>query len=151
MTDYNEKTIVDNLKYNVDRNVPRNLKDNISVIGHTWGKDIDLILKPIQQKGRDLFDIIIACDTVFNHVCHHDFLETCVKSLHPEGIILLVFTHHRPHKMKEDMNLFKLAVEEPYNFISTKLFEKKVPPMFKNDPGSEEVRSTIYFYTLKKK
>lgn len=150
MTDYNERDIVNNLKYNVDRNIPSNLKDKITVIGHTWGKDIDLILEPIQQRGKDLFDVIIACDTVFNHVCHQSFLETCVKSLHTNGVILLVFTHHRPHKMKEDMNLFNLATSEPYNFVSTKILEKKMNVMFKDDPGSEEVRSTVHFYTLHK-
>ncbi|CAJ0874693.1 12835_t:CDS:2, partial [Entrophospora sp. SA101] len=53
------------------------------------------------------------------------------------GQILVFFTHHRPHFIKQDLNFFKIATEEE-NFKVEKIFQEKMNPMFKNDYGDEE-------------
>lgn len=150
VTDYNESELIENLEYNIKQNIPEALNDKITVLGHTWGKDIDKVLEPIQKRGRDLFDVVIASDIIFNHVCHNELLETCRTCLHPDGVLLVVFTHHRPHKAKEDLAFFDLA-EASYGLYTQKLFEKKGTPMFERDSGCVEMRSTINFLALRKK
>ncbi|EFA75928.1 putative methyltransferase [Heterostelium album PN500] len=97
MTDYPDKTLIDNLEYNRSNTLPERFTNN-----------------------NRLF-------------------------------IYVAFSHHRPHRVEKDMNFFKIAQEEPFNFIAEKFKELKMKPMFAEDLGSEEVRKTVHFYTLKKK
>jgi nicotinamide N-methyltransferase len=62
--------------------------------------------------------------------------------------VLVSFTHHRPHKMDKDLHFFKIAQEEPFHFRVTKHFSKMMTPMFEQDDGPEDIRSTVHFYTL---
>lgn len=150
ITDYNDTDLVSNLSYNVDTNIPSKYKDKVSIIGHTWGKEIEKVLEPIQAKGRDRYDVIIACDVIFNHVCHRDMLQTIDACLSKDGEVIVFFTHHRPHKANEDMNFFKLA-EEDFGLTNEKILQKMTIPMFEHDFGSEEVRSTVHYYLLRRK
>lgn len=46
-------------------------------------------------------------------------------------------------------NFFNLAKEAPYHFEVEKVLETKMKPMFENDPGCEEIRSTVLMFSLR--
>ena len=149
MTDYADKELIDNLQKNVDVNLSDTIKQNVTVMGHNWGKDIPDILAPIKDKSATgKYDIVICADLIFNHVSHEGLVQSCKEVLAPGGVVYVVFTHHRPHKMKEDMNFFEIAKSDPFNFVIEKIKEEKSEPMFEHDFGPVEIRSTIHYYIM---
>ena len=47
-------------------------------------------------------------------------------------------------------NFFRLAEAEPYNFVVDQPFQVKTDPMFPDDPGDLELRSTVFGYRLRR-
>ncbi|KYR00464.1 putative methyltransferase [Tieghemostelium lacteum] len=147
LTDYPDKQLIDNLEYNVDNTIPDEIsKDRTYALPYLWGKDTQPLLEYL-PKGEK-FDIVILSDLIFNHTCHRHLLDSCTSTLADNGIIYVIFSHHRPHRAAKDLEFFTIA-EEEYNFKSEKFNEKKMKAMFEEDLGPEEVRSTVHYYTLK--
>lgn len=86
-------------------------------------------------------------DLIFNHSEHHHLLQTATQCLSTDGRILVGFSHHRPHKINEDMNFFKLALG--YGLVVEWLFDEKVEEMFKEDQGDLEVRRTVRVFEMR--
>ena len=59
----------------------------------------------------------------------------------------MTVTHHKP--LLKDKDLFFLQITDINNMSNTKLFETKMKPMFPEDTGYEEIRSTIHFFEIK--
>ncbi|KAF9586706.1 nicotinamide n-methyltransferase [Lunasporangiospora selenospora] len=119
---------------------------------------------------QQLFDTIILSDLVFNHSQHRSMLKTCKETLKPgTGRVFVFLTHHRPWLADADDKFFEVAAAAPappqdkrsgndssdderdpggFGFIVEKIVEEKMAPMFKDDPGSEEVRSTVHGYIM---
>lgn len=137
-TDYPDQNLVDNLAYNV-------LKyKNTKVIGYQWGKDLEPVLK---LNNGEKFDVAILSDLVFNHPCHLQLLQSLDGCLKRDGFALVTFTHHRPHLIKEDLHFFKLA-KKKFGFNVEELGTVKHKPMFDNDLGPVEIRSTAHICRL---
>jgi EEF1A N-terminal glycine/lysine methyltransferase len=60
------------------------------VFGHLWGKKEDELSK------KEKFDVIILSDLISNHFAHDDLISSCVSCSHPETLIFVSFSHHRP-------------------------------------------------------
>jgi len=144
-TDYPDLSLINNLTGNVKANIPHLLENNtIEVLGYVWGKDTDTLQKHVDNNK---FDAIILSDVICNHREHDEILKCCKESLQLEGKVFVSFSHHRPWLIEKDMHFFRIATNE-YGFEVTKLFERVMSPMFINDPGNEQIRSTVHFYQL---
>lgn len=138
-TDYPDQILLDNLRYNTE-NIP-----NIKLVGHKWGTDPTPVL---EANGGKQFDCAILCDLVFNIVCHKDLLASLKAMLSPDGVALVSYTHHRVRYADQDMNFFRMA-ESDYGFQVEELFTRKHKPMFENDLGDVEIRSTCHVCLLR--
>jgi EEF1A N-terminal glycine/lysine methyltransferase len=105
---------------------------------------------------------------------HRALLTTCERTIVPGGCVLVFYTHHRPHLAPRDMDFFKIAAETSWKCeeVFTERFPVRVSrvhfvpmfrpiiifffsycnyrrqPMFPEDPGEEEVRSTVHGWKL---
>jgi len=147
ITDYPDDFVIENIQYNININFSEENRSSVIAMGHLWGKDIDKILEPIREIGREGYDFIICADCIFNHVCQNDLLKTLKKCLNENGRVFVAFSHHKPKFAERDLAFFTQA-EENYQFISTHLFDIQMEPMFKVDYGPAEVRGKVQFYTL---
>jgi nicotinamide N-methyltransferase len=138
-TDYPDEVLVDNLRFNCAR------FSSLRVVGHKWGKDVVEVARA--NDGRP-FDIALLADLVFNHTCHRQLLQSLAKCLAREGVALVTFTHHRPHLVKEDLRFFEIA-EDEFGFVVEELGITTHPPMFQDDFGPLEVRSTVHVRRLR--
>ena len=76
LTDYPDADLLENLRHNIQVNVPDALRDVVDVEGYIWGQKVSPLLKflpdpPVRSaKG---FDLIILSDLIFNHaeVCRY--------------------------------------------------------------------------------
>ncbi|EGG21462.1 putative methyltransferase [Cavenderia fasciculata] len=153
MTDYPEDTLINNMKYNRSNTVPERVCDEnnrLLAVPHLWGKNPEELNQLLDEPSKK-FDIIILSDLLFNHAVHDKMLETCSTCLSDNGIIYVSFSHHRPHRQDKDLYFFELAKDPEFNFESEKFKELKMQAMFENDLGCEETRSTVHFYTMKRK
>lgn len=139
-TDYPDRNLLDNLEFNCSK------YPNITVVGHQWGRDV----APVSAANKnEKFDVAILADLVFNHVCHKDLLKSLVNLLKPENSYALVtYTHHRTHLIKEDLNFFRLA-KRKYGLVVEELGTMKHPPMFKDDLGPLEIRTTAHLIKMR--
>jgi nicotinamide N-methyltransferase len=137
-TDYPEDCLIENLKFNTKNYT------NISVIGHLWGRSVDELLR----LNGGYFDITILCDLIFNTSEHASLLKSLKSVLKPNGITFCCYSHHRALKVQEDLCFFELAKDD---FELIELFTKKHPPMFEDDYGDIEIRTTAHFWHLKLK
>ncbi|KAJ1918984.1 Protein N-terminal and lysine N-methyltransferase efm7 [Mycoemilia scoparia] len=157
-TDYPDKELIENLQYNIDRNIDNTIDPSKSD-GYIWGKDVSEIKDSI--KPDEKYDLIILSDLIFNHSQHIALLDTCKKLLKPTtksdntsnndgGIIAVFFSHHRPWLADRDMNFFKLAEDEEagFGFKVEKIVEEYMGPMFEADPGDIKVRGTVHGYLM---
>jgi nicotinamide N-methyltransferase len=60
--------------------------------------------------------------------------------------MLVFFTHHRPHLAHRDMEFFEMAGEMRWE--CEKVLTERFPPMFPEESGEEEVRSTVHGWKL---
>ncbi|KAG0234078.1 nicotinamide n-methyltransferase [Actinomortierella wolfii] len=170
ITDYPDESLIKNIEYNVQQNVPRQLEEKIVVVeGYLWGKNTKPLLDHLNTTtaNGDLFDTIILSDLLFNHSQHRAMLKTCKETLRPKtGRVFVFFTHHRPWLADADNKFFEIAVapvvdspagdessgdeRDPggFGFKVEKVLEEKMAPMFPEDPGSEEVRATVHGYMM---
>ncbi|KAN0037853.1 hypothetical protein ACTA71_000024 [Dictyostelium dimigraforme] len=152
LTDYPDANLIENLHYNITNSLPESVtKDRVYGKAHLWGKEPESLFQLLENPSTEKYDIIILSDLIFNHAVHDKMLTSCSKCLSDNGVIYVTFSHHRPNRMAKDLGFFETAAEEPYNFTSEKFNERRMCAMFENDLGPEEVRSTVYFYTLKRK
>ena len=98
---------------------------------------------------------------------HRALLTTSERVIAPGGCALVFYTHHRPHLAQRDMEFFDIARENEW--VCEKVLTERFPvrsschsevsrtltcrlvrdqPMFPEDPGEEEVRSTVHGWKL---
>ena len=66
LTDYPDKDLVDNLRYNAEQNtISLGLRDRVEVLGYLWGASVEPLLHA--AGSSDGFDLIILSDLIFNH------------------------------------------------------------------------------------
>ncbi|ORX53607.1 hypothetical protein DM01DRAFT_1336141 [Hesseltinella vesiculosa] len=162
VTDYPDQELLDNIQHNVDQNVIAHVpKDLVVVKGFIWGTAVDP-LRQLLPAGHTTFDVIILSDLVFNHSQHHSMLKSCRELLTPKtGRVYVFYTHHRPHLAHRDLDFFTLAerpvseTEDPddrdtlgYGFKADHFMIEKMHVMFEEDPGDEQVRSTVHGWQL---
>ncbi|OBZ77623.1 Protein N-methyltransferase NNT1 [Grifola frondosa] len=161
LTDYPDTSLIDNITFNVQKNIPTGDLPRVHVQGYIWGHPVEPLLRVVESKE---FDLIIMSDLIFNHSQHDALLNTCdltlskrcssaasnennARSSHSIGPCLLVFyTHHRPHLAHRDMEFFVKAKER--GWFCEEILTEKFPPMFPEDPGEEEVRATVHGWRL---
>ncbi|KAI0269540.1 putative methyltransferase-domain-containing protein [Russula aff. rugulosa BPL654] len=154
LTDYPDKALLDNLAYNVDQNVLPPRRAAVHVVGYVWGSSVDPLLaaaplqdtEPIAGPDTRNFDLILLSDLIFNHSQHRALLTTCERTIAPGGCVLVFYTHHRPHLAHRDMEFFEIAGE--MRWVCEKVLTERFPPMFPEDSGEEEVRSTVHGWKL---
>ena len=154
-TDYPDPDLLSNLRSNVELNCKNSQfagPGDAHVEGFIWGTDPSELLGKLPEGKR--FDLILLSDLVFNHQAHPALLDTCDRCLSEEAVtdelstpcVLVFFTHHRPHLAYKDMAFFDMA--EVKGWKHEKLGEWYREPMFPDDPGDEQVRSTIHGFRL---
>lgn len=145
-TDYPDPDLIQNIEQNkslLEKHVGRSLP--MTAMGYIWGNDVTPLLNCEGQNG-ERFDFVILSDLVFNHSEHKKLVETCAKTVKPDGCILVVFTPHRPKLYHRDLNFFSLA--EQRGFLCNKIIERKMSPMFEEDEATKELRSMVFGYLL---
>ncbi|OCH84344.1 hypothetical protein OBBRIDRAFT_821920 [Obba rivulosa] len=157
VTDYPDASLMDNLNYNVQRNIPPEVAPRVRVEGYIWGKPVSHLLE-IQHDATesDGYDLIIMSDLIFNHSQHDALLRTCDEALSkrsapdasgsPVPALLVFYTHHRPHLAHRDMEFFLKA--QGSGWLCEEILTQKFPPMFPEDSGEEEVRATVHGWRL---
>ncbi|TIA94138.1 hypothetical protein E3P81_00355 [Wallemia ichthyophaga] len=143
VTDYPDEPLLNNLRINVGECLEENAQNKIKVEGFVWGSDIANLLA---ANNGNKFDILILSDLVFNHSQHNSLLKSCKGLIAQGGQCLVFFSHHRPHKAKEDMGFFDKAAEE--GWIVERVVEERVGVMFEEDTGDEGVRATVHGFKL---
>jgi len=162
LTDYPDNILIQNLEFNVMKNISSTTEDRVSVMGYIWGHSTQVLLDslpmPLIPPSKQGFDLIILSDLVFNHSQHNALLKTCEDALTlppsesaqsaevPAPTVLVFYTHHRPHLAHRDLEFFTKAKER--RWVCEEIVEDKFPPMFPEDPGAEEVRSTVHGWRL---
>jgi len=160
LTDYPDQALVDNLVLNVERNVEMERRGIVCVLGYVWGHPLEPLLEVLDSSdvlvrvadtsasasASPFFDLILLSDLIFNHSQHRALLTTCERALATGGCVLVFYTHHRPHLAHRDMEFFEMARETGWECqkVSTERFQ----PMFPDDSGEEEVRSTVHGWKL---
>lgn len=132
-----------------------------SIQGYVWGTKVG----PLQEElpnGETKYDIIILSDLIFNHSQHHAMLRTCRELVKPKtGVVLVFYTHHRPHLAHRDVQFFEIA-QRPYNpdtdpenwdevgysFHAEEFLTQNMGVMFEEDQGDQTVRSTVHGWKL---
>ncbi|KAH7886748.1 putative methyltransferase-domain-containing protein [Phlebopus sp. FC_14] len=162
LTDYPDNALIENMNYNVERNVKSEEKHNIVTQGYKWGQPVDAILGILPQNREPWrgFDLIILSDLIFNHSQHDALLQACglcLTALHCDDSkelsmdellpsVLVFYTHHRPHLAHRDLEFFSKA--RGLGWVCEEILTRKFPPMFPDDPGDERVRSIVHGWRL---
>jgi len=90
ITDFPDEELIATIRKNV-----LNLKlQNVEVVGHKWGSNIQQLKDLSQGRG---FDLVLISDVVFNHYAHVALLRSCSELLRnsTKSRVLLSFSHHR--------------------------------------------------------
>lgn len=143
-TDYPDHDLIENIAFNIDNNIPLELRSRARSAGFLWGTDIKPLL---ELAGGSKFDVVILSDVIFNHNCQEDLLKTCKEALSEKGQVLVSFSHHKPNRAHLDLRFFELA-EKQFGFKVEKKFSLLMKPMFEKDFGDESMRATVQFYVL---
>ena len=146
VTDYPDRELIDNLKYNVSTVCSG--QENIDALGYRWGDDVAPLLSclPIDDNRTPGFDTLILADLLFNHSCHSALLETISKALARTATAraLVFFTPYRPWLLEKDLAFFNM-VNHDGRFQVQKLGEWLLDEvMFEDDPGDERLRRTVF-------
>jgi nicotinamide N-methyltransferase len=166
-----EKTFMDNLGEEQYKKLLQN--GQIEIRGHLWGNLEELkqrrdclydnmgrFLQKIdtdESKGSststtetEKFDIIILSDLIFNTSAHGKMMASVRNCSIPEHTeIYLTYSHHRPHKKDQELEVFKVASSLDIDFEL--LFIQKYPPMFPDDPYPLEEREKVWMWRGKLK
>ncbi|KAF8332332.1 putative methyltransferase-domain-containing protein [Cantharellus anzutake] len=160
ITDYPDHDLIDNINYNVEKNVPLGIRSRVHVQGFKWGARSEGLLDALKTSGETetpRFDLILMSDLIFNHSQHDALLRTCEETLAPDSgrsfrtedtslvstpVVLVFYTHHRPHLAHRDLNFFEKAKNRGWK--CEEIFTVKMPVMFPEDSGDVEIRSTVH-------
>lgn len=148
ITDYPDLDLLENININVktwEKNVGRKLP--VAVEGYIWGNDVSDLLK---ANDGNKYDFIIMSDLIFNHSEHEKLVRCCDQVLADDGILFVVFTPHRPKLFDRDLAFFEQARTQA-GFVSRRIIEKKMSPMFEEDEETKEIRSMVYGYLVTRK
>ncbi|KAF8262016.1 putative methyltransferase-domain-containing protein [Lactarius quietus] len=143
LTDYPDQALVDNMAHNVAQN---GVDAEVAVLGYVWGRPVEPLLAPLSSTTGAKFDLILLSDLVFNHSEHRGLLWTCEHAVAPRGCVLVFFTHHKPHLADRDLVFLDIARET--GWTCDKVLTERFTPMFPDDMGEEEVRSTVHGWKL---
>lgn len=175
LTDYPDPNLIANLEHNVASNISANDAERVSVQGYIWGRPVRPLLKGLSAEASGGFHLIIMSDLIFNHSQHDALLQTCKLALAPPRAqdisqsasspqtntynpgkgkdhipsLLVFYSHHRPHLAHRDLEFFVRARGMGWN--CEEVVTQKFPPMFPEDLGDEEVRSTVHGWRLTQK
>ncbi|KAL1745169.1 putative methyltransferase-domain-containing protein [Schizophyllum fasciatum] len=150
LTDYPDAPLTDNLNLNAKQNLSQSDLARVSVRGYIWGTPVTPLLEELPTDAPS-FDLIILSDLIFNHSQHDALLKTCEQCLTKAFAdftpsVLVFYSHHRPHLAHRDNEFFEKARARGWK--CEEVLTKKFPPMFPEDPGAEEVRSTVHGWRL---
>ncbi|KAF7426391.1 nicotinamide n-methyltransferase [Pleurotus ostreatus] len=156
VTDYPDAELVQNMKYNIKNNTTATDQERVSVQGYIWGHPVKPLLSSLtpEPSSNDKFDLIVLSDLIFNHSQHDAMLKTCEDALRLSSdaqesstpMVLVFYSHHRPKLAHRDMEFFEKA--RVRGWVCTKILTKTYPPMFPDDPGEVDVRSTVHGWSL---
>ncbi|KAH8555391.1 putative methyltransferase-domain-containing protein [Umbelopsis sp. PMI_123] len=160
ITDYPDRELIENIEYNVKTNLP-SLQKAVSVKGYVWGTKVSSLQEELSNEETK-YDVIILSDLIFNHSQHHAMLRTCRELIKPKtGVVLVFYTHHRPHLAHRDVQFFEIAQrpfnpngdpenwdEVGYSFHAEEFLTKNMGVMFEEDQGDQVVRSTVHGWKL---
>ncbi|WRT68468.1 uncharacterized protein IL334_005444 [Kwoniella shivajii] len=145
ITDYPDTDLVENMRFNVDINVSGDLRGNVDVVGHLWGRDVKHLMARTDGEG---YDVLILSDLVFNHSQHDALINTVNSTLSSsqDACALVFFTSHRPHLVDADNAFFpRLAASGGgKGWVYQRVAEEWAGAMFEDDPGDEVVRGTVH-------
>lgn len=174
LTDYPDSELIDNLRVNLDQNIPDWPSRAAAALGFCWGSSLEEIRKHAVAGGGDgQFDVVIMCDLVFNHSQHSRLLDSCHRLLKDEGgVAWCVFTHYCPWKAEKDLAFLRMAAgqgefagppeDDPdhpeYGRLGRGAFNVEHVGehvydhfIFDNDRGDPLVRRTVHIYKLSKR
>ncbi|ORX38440.1 putative nicotinamide N-methyltransferase, partial [Kockovaella imperatae] len=147
ITDYPDQELLDNMQWNVDTNVPLDIRPQTHVKGFLWGADPT----PLMNGPEDRYDLLILSDLVFNH-SQHKALISSVNSLLSLDLpsngemtpcVLIFITHHRPHLADADMAFLPALAESGDGWGYEQVVTEWTGVMFDEDPGDEKLRGTV--------
>ncbi|KAI9438970.1 nicotinamide N-methyltransferase [Lactarius indigo] len=145
LTDYPDRALVDNMAHNVAQNGVDS--EHVAVLGYVWGRPVEPLFEPLSRTAdATKFGLIILSDLIFNHSQHRALLWTCERAIASRGCVLVFFTHHRPPLAERDMAFFEMARET--GWACEKVLTERFAPMFPEETGEEEVRSTVHGWKL---
>ncbi|KAJ8522324.1 hypothetical protein ONZ45_g1094 [Pleurotus djamor] len=145
VTDYPDADLVHNMEYNIAENVSEGHREKVSVQGYLWGSSVQPLLSSLPSP-EDKFDTIILSDLVFNHSQHDALLTTCENAMSSGGCALVLYSHHIPKFAHKDMGFFDKARER--GWACEEVLTRTFPPMFPEDSGDVDVRSTVHGWKL---
>lgn len=138
-TDYPDDYLIDNIRYNLQN------YENSHVVGYKWGNDPNPILELNNSKK---FDILILSDVIFNVTVHRELAKSIELLMNQDGFALVLFTHHRTHNVVQEQNFFNVIKE--FDLVWEEIDCVKHPPMFKDDLGDMELRTTAHIRIIRK-
>ncbi|EIW68247.1 hypothetical protein TREMEDRAFT_63420 [Tremella mesenterica DSM 1558] len=160
ITDYPDEALLENIRWNVDCNVPAGRRPTVE--GHVWGRNVEELVPQGTSGGKDRgYDLLLLSDLVFNHSQHAALVQSVNALLsyrscppfttqdpYPTPCILVFFTHHRPHLAQADLAFFPLLAQSKPDDGGSWAYEKVVEEwagaMFEDDPGDIHVRGTVH-------
>lgn len=148
VTDYPEPDLISNLGYNIQHNLTA-ADSPTSADGYLWGAPAQG-LKDKLSPGADGFHLLILADILFNHSEHDKLLATLSECLakSPNAVALVFFTPYRPWLLDKDLHFFDLA--RAAGFAVDQVMEHTMDTvMFEKDPGDQQLRRTVFGYTIK--
>ncbi|KAF8501202.1 nicotinamide N-methyltransferase [Gautieria morchelliformis] len=160
LTDYPDEQLLENLKINVENNIPSEIRRGVQVQGYVWGRSIGTVLSD-SDGSLEKFDLILMSDLIFNHSQHEALLqsaESCIAQSRSDAdldfasspsktpCVLVFYTHHRPHLAERDLEFFRKA--KARGWTCEQIITERFEPMFPEDPGDENVRSSVHGWRL---
>ncbi|KAL7422434.1 Protein N-terminal and lysine N-methyltransferase efm7 [Cryptotrichosporon argae] len=174
-TDYNEESLLDNIRFNAAANGAA-----LDVVGHTWGMSVQPLLDVAREGTDGRYDLVILSDLMFNHSQHDALIKSLDATLSlalpaassagaattdpsadpavlpvsptldtPAPCALVFFTHHRPHLAAADMAFFpRLLARHPGRWAYARVAEEWAGAMFEHDRGDERVRGTVHGFRV---
>ena len=119
--EYPDRELLDNVNYNFDHNLTAEERAKTRVVGHIWGRD------GVPEK----FDLIYQTDLVFNHTEQKWLAKEILDHLAENGVCHVLFSHHRPNLVKEDMRFLDICREMGLQVTQRETI--KMPRMFPED------------------
>jgi nicotinamide N-methyltransferase len=152
VSDYPDPDLIENLTLNIG-NCPLLKTDEgetrVVAEGYCWGNDPQPLLSHLDSNSST-FDVLILADLLFNHSEHGKLISTiqCTLARREDAKALVFFTPYRPWLYEKDMSFFDLARDA--GFVVEKVLEQKMEKvMFEKDSGNEELRKSVFGYSVR--